>query len=346
MATPDPLQNPAFRGPGFLEALRDALLGPVKPLDCVQIEVSSCCLSRCSYCPRAIHARTWQGRHMSADVFAALWPVLRKARRAHLQGWGEPLLNPRFFDFQAFAAKAGCATSTTTCGMVMDEQLAARLASCGLDIIAFSLVGTDAASNAARAGAPFERVCANILCLGAAVARQPAETRPEIHLAYLVLPDRLDALLKLPQLMDELDISCTVLSTMDYIADEAQTVNAWLPERDSAGLRTLLAEITAKAQRSGRRIHFSLPDQGSRPGDCRENIARTMFVSASGDISPCVYLNVPEGRKTERTTVFGNCQVKSPWAIWQQPDFLEFRQKMSRNEPDAVCESCPKRYEA
>ena len=43
----DPLRNPAFRAPGLGERLRELLLGERRPLDCVQVEVTSCCAGRC-----------------------------------------------------------------------------------------------------------------------------------------------------------------------------------------------------------------------------------------------------------------------------------------------------------
>ena len=135
----DPLRNPAFRAPGLGERLRELLLGEHRPLDCVQVEVTSCCAGRCVYCPHTTQAAVWRSRHMPDAVFAALWPLLRRSGRAHLQGWGEPLLHPRFFDFAALARKAGCQVSSTSCGLCMDADLAARIVQSGMDMLAFSL---------------------------------------------------------------------------------------------------------------------------------------------------------------------------------------------------------------
>ena len=44
----DPLRNPAFRAPGLGERLRELLLGERRPLDCVQVDVTSCCAGRCA----------------------------------------------------------------------------------------------------------------------------------------------------------------------------------------------------------------------------------------------------------------------------------------------------------
>ena len=244
----DLLQNPAFRAPGLGERLRELFLGEKRPLDCVQVEVTSCCAGRCVYCPHTTQTGSWRSRHMPDEVFAALWPLLRRSGRAHLQGWGEPLLHPRFFDFAALARKAGCRVSSTSCGLHMDADLAARLVESGMDMLAFSLVGTDAASNAARAGVSFERVCEAIRMVRAAQRGRSGravsgENFPEVHLAYLMLADRIEAAAGLPRLMEELDVRMAVVSTLDYIAAPSQAVLAFAPEETDKIARARAKQI-------------------------------------------------------------------------------------------------------
>lgn len=339
----DPLQNPAFMPPGLWEQLGEAIFGCQRPLECVQIETTSACGGACIYCPHTTQARTWNSRHMAPETFASLWPLLRKAKRAHLQGWGEPLLNPHFFRFQALAARAGCSTSITTCGLKMDETTAVSLAQSGMDIIAFSLAGTDAESNSARAGVPFDRVCQSIRLLRSAISRE--QSALEIHFAYLLLADRMEAAAGLPGLMEELGVDVAVISTLDYLA---------LPEHRSLALhsnddalleraRNILEDVRARAGAMGKIVHYALPAK-TPPGEgCRENISRTLYVDADGFVSPCVYLNSP-GR-SEARHVFGNTREASPMDIWQGPDFKNFRAALLAGEPDPACLDCPKRWE-
>lgn len=351
----DLLQNPAFRAPGLGERLRELFLGEKRPLDCVQVEVTSCCAGRCVYCPHTTQTGSWRSRHMPDEVFAALWPLLRRSGRAHLQGWGEPLLHPRFFDFAALARKAGCRVSSTSCGLHMDADLAARLVESGMDMLAFSLVGTDAASNAARAGVSFERVCEAIRMVRAAQRGRSGravsgENFPEVHLAYLMLADRIEAVAGLPRLMEELDVRMAVVSTLDYIAAPSQAVLAFAPEETDkiARARAVLERAAAEAATGGREIYYALP--GPRAvadaGGCRENVTRSLYVDADGALSPCVYLNVPAGEDGPRRRVFGNARDGDPWELWNGETFREFRAALANNAPDACCLACPKRFEA
>jgi len=349
MAEHDPLKDPALRGPGIMESLRRGFLGQRRLLDCIQMEVTSVCGGRCTYCPHTTMAEHWRSRHMEPAVFAALWPLIRESERVHLQGWGEPLLHPRFFDFVALARRADCQVSSTTCGLKMDRDIARRLARCGMDMLAFSLAGTDAATNdSVRVGVPFDRVCAAIRMVRSAV-RDEGYSALDVHLAYLLLADRVEAVSALPGLMEELDVSTAIVSSLDYIAAEDQTPLAFAPhERQKISrARQVLYTAAYEAAAAGRSIVFALP--GARAvagaGGCRENVTRSLYVDAEGALSPCVYLNVPDAAANPRRRVFGNALADNGLEVWQSRDFTAFRETLIRNEPDAACLVCPKRFE-
>ena len=85
----------------------------------------------------------------------------------------------------------------------MDEENASKTANSGMDLIAFFLCkGNRRASNNARAGADFEKVCASIKNLERAPEAN-RQSQPENHLAYLLLADRIEAIKKLPELMGQ-----------------------------------------------------------------------------------------------------------------------------------------------
>ena len=142
--THDPLHDPLLEAqnllPGPLKRFFARLDSKPRPLQHIQVEVTSFCPGACAYCPRGILHSAWQARHMQDKVFAALTPLMLRSRRVHLQGWGEPFAHPRFTDYVHLARKAGCAVSTTTCGLVMNEALARRVVESGTHD---SLVGSE-----------------------------------------------------------------------------------------------------------------------------------------------------------------------------------------------------------
>lgn len=349
MTEHDPLKNKRFKAPGIMEMLKRDLLGKRRSLDCIQVEITSFCGGRCTYCPHTTMAETWKSRHMTAEVFAALWDLMRVSERVHLQGWGEPLLHPRFFDFVALARKADCQVSSTSCGLIMNSEIAYKLAHSGIDTLAFSLVGTDPASNdSGRVGVPFEKVCSAIRMVKSAM-KDMGYSPVDIHLAYLLLADRVDAVKNLPRLMEELNISTAVISSLDYIADTEQTELAFAPhEREKiAKAKTILQEVADEAAKMERDIVFALPGSKAiaHAGGCRENVTSSLYIDAEGMVSPCVYLNVPDNAENPRRRVFGSVLNTNALEIWQNEEFLAFREKLAKNSPDTACLNCPKRYE-
>lgn len=349
MSAQDPLQNKNFKAPGILEMLKRDLLGKRRPLACIQVEVTSYCGGRCTYCPHTTMAATWKSRHITPEIFAALWPLMRSAERVHLQGWGEPLLHPRFFDFVKLARKADCQVSSTSCGLVMNGEIAYKLVHSGIDVLAFSLVGTDSASNdSGRAGVPFERVCSAVRMVKSA-AKDMGYSPLDIHFAYLLLADRIDAVKNLPRLMDELDVSTAVVSSLDYIAEAEQADLAFAPHEKQkiAKARSVLQAAADEAAKAERSIIFALPGPraAAHAGGCRENIADSLYVDAEGMVSPCVYLNVPDNTENPNRRVYGSVLETNGLEIWQQEDFAAFREALAQNNPDPACINCPKRFE-
>lgn len=333
-----------LKGPGLWDSLRE-LMTP-RAIECLQVEVTSCCPGRCTYCPHTTRSDVWKSRHMEPETFGALFPIMKKTTRVHLQGWGEPFLNPWFMDFVELARRAECAVSTTTCGLRMDEALAERIVNSGIDIVAFSLVGTDEESNAARAGVPFSRVEEAVRLLQEARKKHNA-VHLEIHLAYLMLASNVEAVRGLPKLMEDWGAHAVVVSTMDYIPSPEMEHEAFAPhEREKIeAARVVLEEVGAQVRAAGRDFYASLPAPEPAPC-CRERAHRTLYVDAAGEISPCVYLNVPIDAEQPRKTVFGQVNERDPLAIWAIPEYAAFRQAVETADPPAACVSCAKRFEA
>jgi MoaA/NifB/PqqE/SkfB family radical SAM enzyme len=263
----------------------------------------------------------------------------------HLQGWGEPLLNPAFFEMAALARKAGSQVSTTTCGLRMDAELALRIVESGIDIVAFSLAGTDTASNASRHGVDFDRVCDAVSMLQT-IRRDRMGVHLEIHFAYLMLASRIDAVRGLPALMQRLGVHAAVISTLDYLPEPSLEAEAFQPHEAEklAGAAAILGETAVEARRLGLAFHYELPSPGGAGTSCRENISRSLFIAADGAMSPCVYVNVPADVVDPRRRIFGNVREQDPIDIWESERFRRFREGLACGDPDLSCKTCPKRF--
>jgi MoaA/NifB/PqqE/SkfB family radical SAM enzyme len=329
---------------GWWRKAREALFAGEPQFNCLQVEVSSRCPGRCLYCPRAV-AGVGSGMDMSMAVFSRVAPVFRYAQRVHLQGWGEPFLNPSFFTMARIAQNAGCRVSTTTCGLDMSESWAEAILDTGLDIVAFSLVGTDEGSNRQRRGVPFDRVRHAIATLAKA-RRQRGVSEPQLHLAYLLLPENIEALAGLPRLMEELGVAAAVVSTLDYLPDPALAEHTFVAaDRALLGrAATLLAETACEAERCGLSLYHQFPRAQGVGHGCLENISRSLFIAADGMVSPCVFTNAPGASDDPRRRVFGNVLTEDPLTVWRTPAYRTFRRDLAEGHPQSPCLTCRKRF--
>jgi MoaA/NifB/PqqE/SkfB family radical SAM enzyme len=336
----------AFRPMSFWETVKELLGGARRPIDGLQVEITTRCTGRCRYCPHTLLTGRWRSADLGWEAFTRLWPLMRKATRVHLQGWGEPLLHPDFFKMTALARNAGCAVSTTTCGLHMSEDLALRLVESGIDIIAFSLVGTDAASNAARTGIAFDEVCAAIEQLQQ-VRRARQGVHLEIHIAYLMLASSMAAVKELPALMQRLGVHAAVISTLDYLPSPHLAADGFACHETEklARARVLLQAAVDEARRLGVAFHYALPDPAAPGNRCRENPERTLFIGVDGGMSPCTRTQVPLTGDNPLLRVFGNIHDQAPLEVWEAPAWRDFRQALLDGRPDPCCQTCAKRFE-
>ena len=162
-----------------------------------------------------------------------------------------------------------------------------------------------------------------------------------------MLASNVEAVRALPELMDAWGVHAAVVSTMDYIPSPDMAGEAFAPhEREKIeAARVVLEEVAAKVRASGRDFYASLPAEHPAPC-CRERAHKTMYVDADGQISPCVYLNVPLDAPQPGRTVFGSVLEESPERIWAREEYAAFRQAVQTATPPSSCVSCAKRFEA
>jgi MoaA/NifB/PqqE/SkfB family radical SAM enzyme len=229
--------------------------------------------------------------------------------------------------------------------MVMDEGMAEKIVESGIDVVAFSLSGTDAATGSARAGISFEKLDRSVRLLQA-VRKKRNAVHLEIHIAYMLLASQMRAVSRLPELMEAWGAHAAVVSTMDYVPSAELAGEAFLPhEREKIGAaRPLLLEAGERIRAAGRAFYSSLPAEAP-VGGCRERAHKTMYVDAEGLLSPCVYLNVPSERQGPPRVVFGNVREKGVMEILSAPGCRAFREGTRGESPPEACRACPKRFE-
>jgi MoaA/NifB/PqqE/SkfB family radical SAM enzyme len=265
----------------------------------VQVEISSACNARCVYCPAAVLRGEWVPQLMSEHLFSALVRELHglQPEYVHLQGWGEPLLHPEFDSFAEMALEVSRAGVTTNATLV-DKHLDAVS---GLDLVAVTFAGARPGThNFYRPGCDFDRVVSNVRLL----ARR---RRGRMVAVYMLISDNYKELPEFVSLAAELGFDEVKASNVNYLPTaEVAAMRAFSdpfepPRRD---VERALEEAAGRAERLGLsfRSDFVVP---SELAECPERPTNAIFVGVRGEVSPCVYLNLPTRSGTIRRVFNG-----------------------------------------
>lgn len=347
--------------------------------DWIQVEVTSYCNASCRYCPHTVYKDNWVSRHMPMELFEQLMPSFRNTRLVYLQGWGEPLLHPEFFAMVKMLKKNNCVVGTTTNGTTLTGTSIEQLMESGLDILAFSLAGTDKKNDEIRYGTSLDGIMKTIKTINALKEKNRTEA-PAIHIAYLLLKSNKDDSIKLPTLFKDLPIKQIVLSSLDFVPDKSweneliRTKNKDVfPE-----IELLVSELIESGKEDNLDINLNFPvylkntentevdtpsafsvledtlySEGSfsRTSACLENVSHSVFISADGTVSPCVFFNIPVSsatciqdgfQKSYQRFTFGNVQNETLDEIWKSRQYHSFRNSFIKGKLWPECQQCPR----
>jgi len=172
----------------------------------VQIEPVGQCNLRCRMCPIQFRGDGGPGQpraYMDFDTFCRLVDQFPGMTELQLQGLGEPLLHPRFFDMVHYAAQRGVHVSTNTNLTIMSEAGAQACVTSGLHTLHVSVDGaTPQTYQAIRVRSRFERVLRNLRRVVQARLALQSEL-PHLRLVAVVMRENLAELPDIVRLAHE-----------------------------------------------------------------------------------------------------------------------------------------------
>lgn len=319
----------------------------------VQIEPVGQCNLRCKMCPIQFRPDGQPGSpsaFMHFDVFCRLIEQFHGVTELHLQGLGEPLLHPRFFEMVGFAAKRGIRVSTNTNMTVLTDARATECVRSGLHTMHVSL---DAASavvyESIRIRARFDKVLRNLRRL--IKARTAAQAAlPHVRLVAVVMRENLAELPGLVRLASEEGAESLSVQHLCHDFGESALPQRYQPMRSFIDDQTLRNEERAyidavfdEARTEARRLNVELrlPNLDPRihapdvPGRSRCDWPwRGSYISYDGKAMPCCMVATPDRIN------FGDMARDGVASIWNNDAYTAFREKLSSPSPPDVCQSC------
>lgn len=295
-----------------------------RPLEALQVEVTSRCTRSCAVCPRTALGPVW----VDGDLSPGLWQRLRQhlslARHVHLQGWGEPLLHPDLPDMVAAAREAGCTVGITTNGDLLAGALD-WIVRTGVDLVTLSVAGQEGTHGRLRAGSRLGEV----LEAARELVRTRRRRRTHVKLSYLLTRQNVAELPGLVELAADHRLDGVVVNHLDTTpTQELLDMAAFTADGLAGGVGEALDAARAAARE--RRIRLWLPETVAQPMlCCALDPVHMAFVGWDGSVGPCVNLLLPVRGSIPRQTQDGEVHVEQEsWGNVRDsalPDILECR---------------------
>ena len=267
----------------------------------------------------------------------------------HLQGWGEPLLHPSLMDI-INEVQGKVDFGLTTNGLLLNEHYASKLISSGINVIAITFAGARTLThNAIRIGCDFNTLIKNVREFIKVKERLRSGTR--VIASYIMLSMNIHELPDFIELCHKLGIEEVVIDNLSYILNKGMlTWKAFTdPTEQESGIYKRIVNITLRrAKELGIKV-FTYSLSCWELTECPERPTESIFINVNGDISPCVFLNLPikdsdiprcfMGKCFRvKKVVFGNLSNDSAMGIWNNENYKEFRSKFIKRRSQGFTE--------
>lgn len=342
----------------------------VSPPNLLLLETSARCNLKCTMCPRTLEHSPTGGADKDFDL-AMLEPLqyaIEHSDAVCMSLFGEPFLNPRFFDIAQGIKKRNprAFVSATTNGTLLRPETIRKIIDIDLGGIAVSIDAADPDLYAKiRKGATLDKVLAGIDALNAAKkAAGPDRRTPHLSIGFVAMTENFEEFPKIVELAAKHDVPFVSISPVD---DFSLTDTYGLKDGASMGeRREHLRQVFLKGLEKGaeleveiapslvvRLVHeIGVPSEDFKEfdidpalfdnsltaeqtaerrwfKDCKVPFIHA-FVSAEGNVHPCCV----------SSRVMGNVRDRDFESIWLGETYTWFRRKLRTSDPPPECRAC------
>ena len=317
----------------------------------LQLEPVGQCNLRCQMCPiqfRRDGPPYGPPAFMAFETFRSVLEEFEDLEELHLQGLGEPMMHPRFFEMVEYAAARGVSVSTNSNCTLLNDGRADRCVESGLHDLHISLDGATAETyERIRVRSRFERVVGNVRGLVAAKERLGSAT-PRLRLVTVLMRQNLHELPDLVRLAASLSVTDMFVQHLCHDFGESTLPAHYRPMQDFVDEQTLLGEELDRVERyfdlareAARDVGIELRLPRPRPRPEESTVAERCtwpwtgaYVSYQGLAMPCCIVATPDRIN------FGSVAERPFREVWTSEQFRRFRRDLASGKPHEVCRSC------
>lgn len=320
----------------------------------VQIEPVGQCNLRCTMCPvqfRRDGPPYGPPAFMDFDRFVRLVEELKGLETLHLQGLGEPMMHPRFFEMVEHAAKKGIRVTTNSNLTLLGQRKAEECVTSGLHTLYVSIDGATAETfERIRVRAKLDRVVQNVVAVRQAKARLSSKL-PHLEMTVVAMRQNLHELPDLVRLSHRLEMQGVFVQQLSHGFGEVRLPSQYKPMTAFVERETLLGEpnerveaVFAETQRVADELGVKLrlpkiqpsPHAPDKPGRERCDWPwERAYVSYDGRAMPCCMTSTPDRAQLGDVTKPGGFLK-----VWNGPEYEDFRARLASGDPPDVCRTC------
>ncbi len=307
-------------------------------------------------CPKYWFSDEWIARDMDMETFCSI--PFKKFKYAHLQGWGEPLLNPKIGEMIDLA-REHCRVGLTTNGLLLKRHIDDLLKT---DLVAISVASADRKLHEKIRKCRLEEITEGIKLL----SELRSKKKPKITVVTMMLRSTVETLPDIVELAYECGADEVIANNLDYIpSEELAGLEVFTSEAERSKAEKYIQIAEKKAEESGVEFTAKLVRM-EEALVCAENPVKNCFITVNGLVTPCVYLHLPikssyirryfNGRMVDVSKVyFGH--VSNFNEVWKSKSYKKFRGMFEKRQSlfqylfsftlpplPEVCRTCYKAY--
>src|SRR5690242_18220262 len=218
----------------------------------IQVEPVGQCNLRCQMCSiqfRQDGPPYGPPAFMAFDTFTSIIDQFPTLKEIHLQGLGEPMMHPQFFDMVEYAVNRHVQVSTNSNLTLLNDRRAERCITSGLHSLHISLDAATAETyERIRVRAHFDRIVNNIERILA--ARQRAgSSQPHLRMVMVIMRQNLPELPAIVRFAAQYEMESIFVQHLCHDFGESSLPANYLPMRDFVQEQTLLEEEPQRIER-------------------------------------------------------------------------------------------------
>jgi radical SAM protein with 4Fe4S-binding SPASM domain len=319
----------------------------------IQIEPVGQCNLRCQMCPiqfRRDGPPYGPLAFMPFEKFTQLVDQFVGLKELQLQGLGEPMMHPQFFDMVDYTASRGIRVTTNSNLTLLNQARAERCVRSGLEILHVSIDGsTPETYERIRVRSRLEKVVRNLGLLREA-SLKTGLAGPRLHLVMVIMRQNLHELPDLVRFAHSWNMEEIFVQHLCHDFTEESLPAHYRPMRDFVQSQTLLleneeriSEYFGQARLVAAELGITLRLPRVRPKPYLSTISgmercdwpwRGAYISYDGYAMPCCMISTPD------RTNFGNMFEEGVEAVWNGQTAQAFRQQLASGTPPEICQSC------